>query len=147
MKLHIIFRNYFKLVIMFILLACILIFSNCEFFLLKSEPERNVFGFFNELNLKDVERIYDRYLLNDVKSKINKDDFVLLISKTLSSIKKIELNSTSLLNKDDERAIVKANFTIVYIDNRQEIRTEEIYLFHEDEKWKINFDKTLSKFK
>jgi hypothetical protein len=132
---------------MFILLACILIFSNCEFFLLKSEPERNVFGFFNELNLKDVERIYDRYLLNDVKSKINKDDFVLLISKTLSSIKKIELNSTSLLNKDDERAIVKANFTIVYIDNRQEIRTEEIYLFHEDEKWKINFDKTLSKFK
>jgi hypothetical protein len=132
---------------MFILLTCILIFSNCEFFLLKSEPERNVFGFFNELNLKDVERIYDRYLLNDVKSKINKDDFVLLISKTLSSIKKIELNSTSLLNKDDERAIVKANFTIVYIDNRQEIRTEEIYLFHEDEKWKINFDKTLSKFK
>jgi len=123
-----------KLVITLLLLACILIFSSCEFFLLKSEPERTVFGFFNALNFKDIERIYDRYLLNDVKLEINKDDYVLLISKTLSSIKKIELNNTKLLNRDDEKAIVKVNFTIIYIDNRQEIRTEEIYLFHEDEK-------------
>ncbi len=136
-----------KLVITLLLLACILIFSSCEFFLLKSEPERTVFGFFNALNFKDIERIYDRYLLNDVKLEINKDDYVLLISKTLSSIKKIELNNTKLLNRDGEKAIVKVNFTIIYIDNRQEIRTEEIYLFHEDEKWKINFEKTFSKFK
>jgi len=123
------------------------ILSGCEFFLFKSEPERTVFSFFNDLNFKDIERIYDRYLLDNDKSDIGKDDFTLLISKSLTSVKKIELKKTDLLKRDDEIALVNANFIIYYTNDREEIRTEEIFLIYEDGKWKVDFEKTFLPFK
>lgn len=143
-------RKYIKfrlLLLIFLLIIILPILSGCEFLIFKSEPERTVFSFFNDLNLKDVERTYNKYLLNNDKLKIDKEDFNLLISKSLSSVRKIELKRTDLLKRNDEKAAVSANFIITYVDDREEIRTEEIFLIYEDGKWKINFEETFLSLK
>ncbi|GAG57473.1 unnamed protein product, partial [marine sediment metagenome] len=76
-----------------------------------------------------------------------KEDFNLLISKSLSSVRKIEVKRTDLLKRNDEKAAVSANFIITYVDDREEIRTEEIFLIYEDGKWKINFEETFLSLK
>lgn len=143
-------RKYIKfrlLLLIFLLIIILPILSGCEFLIFKSEPERTVFNFFNDLNLKDVERVYDKYLLNNDKLKIDREDFNLLISKSLSSVRTIELKRTDLLKRNNEEAEVSVNFIITYVDDREEIRTEEIFLIYEDGKWKINFEETFLSLK
>ena len=108
----------------------------------KTAPEKSVIDFVYAMENKDADYIYSNVMLESDKRKISREKFTREMSEILSGIESITIEKIIYLGYEDKMSKVVLDFKIMYANGKEGKYKKYIYLFEENEKWKIVFDKT-----
>jgi hypothetical protein len=108
----------------------------------KTDPEKAVLDFINAINNHDSQYIYNALLPDRDKRSIDKDKFVREMNEILADVDNIRINQIAYLGYENEMSKVVVDFSITYATGSPLDYRKYIYLFLENGKWKIVFDKT-----
>jgi acetoin utilization deacetylase AcuC-like enzyme len=108
----------------------------------KTAPEKAVIDFIYAMENKDADYVYSNFLLESDKRKISREKFIREMSEILSAVKSIAIEKIVYLGYEDKMSKVVLDFKIIYSNGKEGKYKKYIYLFEENEKWKIVFDKT-----
>jgi len=108
----------------------------------KTAPEKSVIDFVYAMENKDADYIYSNFMLESDKRKISREKFTREMSEILSEVESITIEKIIYLGYENQMSKVILDFKIMYSNGKEGKYKKYIYLFEENGKWKIVFNKT-----
>ncbi len=108
----------------------------------KTGPEKAVIDFLQAMENRDPGYIYDNLLLNRDRNNISRQKFMEEFMGLLEDVEQIDILSTVYLGYETNMSKVVAEFDIIYSNGQRDKYKKYMYLFEENNKWKIVFEKT-----
>ena len=138
------------LIILFLLFTSIFIFAGCRnydgrldvAYFFKTEPEKTVIDFLESLNQKDADYIYSNLLLSSDKNSISREKYLEEFTEILDDVDGVRPIRTVYLGYENEMSKVVAEFEVIYLNGEVKEYKKYFYLFEENNRWKIIFEKT-----
>ena len=147
-------KNFlFKAIVFFMLfmvLSSLTIISGCRSYdnkfdisyFFKTEPEKVVLDFLYSIGNHDAEYIYSNLLLDSDRRNISREKFTEQMSGIFSNVRNIQINEIVYLGYENEMSRVVVDFEVEYTDGSFSHYKKYFFLYKENNKWKIIFDKT-----